>query len=156
MYLISLGYPIGVKNNGFVIEADGTQKAVTSDEALLWMRHNGVNKLSVDIEMFNRLIYLGVLCCGENLEEIYKKTASYHLVRQGCGSVKNNKHALYLGDDVFFPTEVQHDIWKLANSKRTLSEIWMMIKSKHGDILSIESLFESINALMIKNLIFII
>ena len=90
---------------------------------------------------------------AENLEELYKKISSCVAVRQGAASIYEGKPAIFLHTSATFPSDLQQDMWRLSNGRRSLGSIRNLLTSKHQ--LTTEEFFEVFASLFNSHLLFL-
>jgi hypothetical protein len=145
-----IGYPLGLKTENkenpiMLIELQDKIVELTRDEFFAWTSW-GLEELFQEIEtskenvkdllseldtfletiktptMEKTLINKGVLIKVDR--ETISKLYNYNIVRQGFGSGADFRYCIVVGKVPYFLTEVQIQIWRNANGKHNLIDIY--------------------------------
>jgi len=156
MISVTIGYPVGLQEDYFMIEQANDTKKLKEEEVSLWAQLSGIREIEVDGEageVLKQLEYNGLMITGESLDALYKKISSCVVVRQGAASIHEGKPAIFLHTSAIFPSELQQDMWRLSNGRRSLGSIRNLLTSKHQ--LTTEEFFEVFASLFNSHLLFL-
>lgn len=155
VFAVALGYPLGVKDDKYILEYNSVEIAITFQEAAVWMSFNGVKEireLNEDEESFEKLVSLGIILKADDFIELGKKMGKAVPIRQGAGSLDNGKVSIFLGDQSITPSDIHYSVWKLCNGKRSLLKIYKYIKIQY--MISYEEFIKILSYLDETDLIF--
>lgn len=119
MYM-NIGYPLGytVENHRiqYILDMGDTYQYLTQREFDVWSSGNSQNNI------FDELLHRKCILNLRNESDI-NLFWDCKIIRQGIGSVYQNKHSINLGIYPIYVTETQMGIWRMAKIQFSLKEL---------------------------------
>lgn len=131
MLAISVGYPLGANNDTFLLQCNGKISEISYKKAAVWMCFHGVKEieeLNEDEKYFNELIAEKLIVTADSTNHLLDAVAKTKPVRQGAGSLCDNKLAVFLGERIIYPTPLQWHIWMQCDGIKKLYEVYSAAK----------------------------
>lgn len=132
MYAIGIGYPLGVKNNRYIIQIKSNTYELYKEELDIWLNiEKTVNEENfVDNELSTKLLNVGAISIGGSKQEVFEKVLWCKSFRQGVGAIYDNKYAVFIGSTKYFLTKTQYEIWIRSDNIYSLEEIYKSVKNE--------------------------
>jgi len=83
-----------------------------------------------DIKTWNSLKDKNLLLYAQTIEELYECIKNLHPVRKGIRLKSDNKTYIVVNSLIYESTALQSFLWQNANGKKSLSELFLLIKNK--------------------------
>lgn len=157
MLAIAKGYPLGVINNEYIVQYRNKTINLSFRKAAVWMSFNGVKQIEAlnDNEpIFDELTTDGLISKANTLSELFEKLKTAVPFRQGAGSLNGESNAIFLGEKTVCPNSTQSKIWILSDGRKTVSEIYRLLKCE--DAVSVDDFILLLSNLDENDLLFFV
>ena len=123
--VLPTAYPLSFReaDGGYVYAAETFNgvEYLNKEEFLMWTHpeklSSGEGADTVSLENKNLIIR------AESKEELFVKLFQRVPIRQGFGTVNNNRHCLVLRKSLYYPSDIQMELWMDADGNKTMLEI---------------------------------
>lgn len=131
MLAISLGYPLGVDKGYYMVQRENEIHSLSFKATAVWMQFNGIKvieDLKEDTDSFETLVAQGLVVKADTLNHLLDGISNAIPIRQGAGSLNGESSAIFLGKNTVCPNSIQSKIWILSDGRKTVAEIYRLLK----------------------------